>query len=193
LCGLACSAIFFEALISRSSIFATVDGLGTGHALATAQWVQTLYLLSFGGFLLLGEGFATMRAAGSSSWRDGVVRLWHRRWVYFSQQFWTLLPQGLVRASGRRWRCRRDLAIVAIFSAGEQQRTAFGIFGAFAAVGLRRAGAWRNDRHPFRLALDLRINIPIIAIVLWAGSRWIQRRQASPVSLRTGGWRRGSL
>src|ERR1700759_3338382 len=52
---LACSAIFFEAFdVSVVNLSLPLMASGLNVPLATAQWVQTLYLLSFGGFLLLG-------------------------------------------------------------------------------------------------------------------------------------------
>ena len=52
---LACSAIFFEAFdvsIVNLSLPLIADDLQV--SLARAQWIQTTYLLSFGGCLLLG-------------------------------------------------------------------------------------------------------------------------------------------
>ena len=52
---LACSAVFFEAF-DVSIVNLAMPGIAEDlHiTIATAQWVQTLYLLGFGGFLLLG-------------------------------------------------------------------------------------------------------------------------------------------
>src|SRR6201996_4821223 len=52
---LACSAIFFEAFdVSVVNLALPLIAADLHIPLATAQWVQTIYLLSFGGFLLLG-------------------------------------------------------------------------------------------------------------------------------------------
>src|SRR6201996_6075623 len=52
---LACSAIFFEAFdVSIVNLALPLIASDLRIPLATAQWVQTIYLLSFGGFLLLG-------------------------------------------------------------------------------------------------------------------------------------------
>ena len=49
---LACSAIFFEAFdVSIVNLALPVIAADLHIALATAQWVQTIYLLTFGGFL----------------------------------------------------------------------------------------------------------------------------------------------
>src|ERR1051325_2809183 len=52
---LACSAVFFEAFdVSIVNLALPVIAEDMHISIARAQWVQTLYLLSFGGFLLLG-------------------------------------------------------------------------------------------------------------------------------------------
>jgi MFS family permease len=52
---LACSTIFFEAFdVSIVNLAVPLIAKDLRIPLATAQWVQTIYLLSFGGFLLLG-------------------------------------------------------------------------------------------------------------------------------------------
>ena len=52
---LACSAIFFEAFdVSIVNLALPVIAADMHIPLAAAQWVQTIYLLTFGGFLLLG-------------------------------------------------------------------------------------------------------------------------------------------
>ncbi len=56
---LACSAVFFEAFdVSIVNLALPVISGDLHISIATAQWVQTLYLLSFGGFLLLGGRLA---------------------------------------------------------------------------------------------------------------------------------------
>src|SRR3954470_14314614 len=56
---LACSAVFFEAFdVSIVNLALPVISEDLHISIATAQWVQTLYLLSFGGFLLLGGRLA---------------------------------------------------------------------------------------------------------------------------------------
>src|ERR1700761_3491456 len=52
---LACSAIFFEAFdVSIVNLALPLIASDLHIPLASAQWVQTIYLLCFGGFLLLG-------------------------------------------------------------------------------------------------------------------------------------------
>src|SRR5689334_17687895 len=52
---LACSAVFFEAFdVSIVNLALPVIAEDLHISIARAQWVQTIYLLSFGGFLLLG-------------------------------------------------------------------------------------------------------------------------------------------
>src|SRR5580698_1415029 len=52
---LACSAIFFEAFdVSVVNLALPLLATDLHRPLAVVQWVQTIYLMSFGGFLLLG-------------------------------------------------------------------------------------------------------------------------------------------
>src|SRR6201991_901988 len=52
---LACSAIFFEAFdVSIVNLALPLMAADLRISLASAQWIQTIYLLSFGGCLLLG-------------------------------------------------------------------------------------------------------------------------------------------
>src|ERR1700743_3946567 len=52
---LACSAIFFEAFdVSIVNLALPLMAADLRISLASAQWIQTVYLLSFGGCLLLG-------------------------------------------------------------------------------------------------------------------------------------------
>src|SRR6201996_9773977 len=52
---LGCSAIFFESFdVSIVNLALPLIATDLHIPLAAAQWVQTIYLLTFGGFLLLG-------------------------------------------------------------------------------------------------------------------------------------------
>src|ERR1700748_1840215 len=177
---LACSAIFFQAFdVSVVNLSLPLMASGLGVTLASAQWVQTLYLLSFGGFLLLGGRLCDY--AGSRMVFLAGIGLFGGASAlgYFGQHLWTLLPARAGQGIGAALAMPAGISLLSRhFRAGEQQQTAFGIFGAFAAVGF--AGVLALGGMIATL-LDWHwifgINIPVIAVVLLAGGRFIPREK----------------
>jgi MFS family permease len=173
---LACSAIFFEAFdVSIVNLSLPLMSSGLGVPLASAQWVQTLYLLSFGGFLLLGGRLCDY--AGSRIVFLAGIGLFGAASAlgYFGQHLWALLPARAGQGIGAALAMPAGISLLSrYFPPGEQQQSAFGIFGAFAAVGFASGLALGG-----MIATLLEwhwifgINIPILAIVFWAGWRYI--------------------
>ena|GEM_PF-450372 len=175
---LACSAIFFEAFdVSIVNLSLPLMASGLDTPLATAQWVQTLYLLSFGGFLLLGGRLCDY--AGSRLVFLAGMGLFGAASAlgYFSQHFWTLLPARASQGIGAALAMPAGISLLSrYFPAGERQQAAFGIFGAFAAVGFASGLALGGMIATlFDWHWIFGINVPVIAVVLWAGGRWIPR------------------
>src|ERR1700761_3573950 len=133
---LACSAIFFEAFdVSIVNLALPLIAADLHIPLATAQWVQTIYLLTFGGFLLLGGrlcdhyGSAGIFIAGMSLF-GGASAL-----GYFSDDIVLLLIARVGQGIGAALAIPGGISMLSRYFSGEQQQTAFGIFGAFAALG----------------------------------------------------------
>ena len=175
---LACSAIFFEAFdVSIVNLSLPLIASSLGLSLAAAQWVQTLYLLSFGGFLLLGgrlcdyAGSRLIFLAGMGLF--GVASALGSA----SHHLWSLLPARAGQGIGAALAMPAGISLLSrYFPAGEQQQTAFGIFGAFAAVGFAGGLALGGMiASLFDWHWIFGINIPVIAIVLWGGGRFIPR------------------
>lgn len=175
---LACSAIFFEAFdVSIVNLSLPLIASSLGLSLAAAQWVQTLYLLSFGGFLLLGGRLCDY--AGSRLIFLAGMGLFGAASAlgYASHHLWALLPARAGQGIGAALAMPAGISLLSrYFPAGEQRQTAFGIFGAFAAVGFAGGLALGGIVATlFDWHWIFGINIPVIAIVLWGGSRFIPR------------------
>jgi len=186
---LACSAIFFEAFdVSIVNLSLPLMATGLGIPLATAQWVQTLYLLSFGGFLLLGgrlcdyAGSRTIFLAGMGLFGAASVL------GFFSHDLWSLLPARAGQGIGAALAMPAGISLLSrYFSAGEQQQTAFGIFGAFAAVGFASGLALGGMIATlFDWHWIFGINMPVMAVVLVAGARFIPLEPAQSGSSPNG-------
>lgn len=196
---LACSAIFFEAFdVSIVNLSLPLIASGLGVPLATAQWVQTLYLMSFGGFLLLGGRLCDY--AGSRNIFLLGMGLFAAASVlgFFASSFWTLLPARAGQGIGAALAMPAGISLLSrYFPAGEQQQMAFGIFGAFAAVGF--AGGLALGGMIATL-LDWHwifgINIPVLAVVLAAGYKFIPPdtlQQSPPPSIGVAAWLTATL
>jgi MFS family permease len=174
---LACSAIFFEAFdVSIVNLALPLIAADLHIPLATAQWVQTIYLLSFGGFLLLGGrlcddyGPAVIFIAGMGLF-GGASAL-----GYCSGSIALLLPARAGQGIGAALAIPAGISLLSRYFSGAQQQGAFGIFGAFAAIGF--AGGLALGGMIAKL-LDWHwifgVNVPVIAIVIVVARRVIPR------------------
>ncbi len=174
---LACSAIFFEAFdVSIVNLALPVIAADLHIALATAQWIQTIYLLTFGGFLLLGGrlcdhyGSAEIFIAGMGLFGCASAL------GYLSRDIALLLPARAGQGVGAALAMPAGISLLSRYFSGEQQQGAFGIFGAFAAVGF--AGGLAIGGMIATL-LDWHwifgVNVPVIAAVVVVAWRYIPR------------------
>ena len=169
---LACSAIFFEAFdVSIVNLSLPLIAADLQVSLATAQWIQTTYLLSFGGCLLLGgrlcdyAGSKKIFLLGMALF--GVASLL----ASISHQLLLLLPARAGQGIGAALAMPGAISLLSRHFTGEQQhRAAFGIFGSFAAIGFAGGlslgglvAATFNWRWIFGM------NLPVIALVLILG------------------------
>ena len=180
---LACSAIFFEAFdVSIVNLALPLIAADLHVPLADAQWIQTVYLLSFGGFLLLGGrlcdhyGSRTIFMCGMLLF--GVASAL----AFYSVQMEWLLPARVGQGIGAALAMPAGISLLSRHFAAEQQRMAFGIFGAFAAIGF--AGGLALGGMIATL-LDWHwifgINVPVIGMTLLLGHRHI------PMDIRQAG------
>ncbi|MBS1659587.1 MAG: MFS transporter [Bacteroidetes bacterium] len=182
---LACSAIFFEAFdVSIVNLALPVIAADLHIPVAVGQWIQTIYLLSFGGFLLLGgrlcdyAGSKRIFLVGMATF--GVASVL----AAVSHHMWLLLPARAGQGIGAALAMPGGISLLSRhFKEEKQHRVAFGIFGAFAAVGF--AGGLSLGgmvAAAFDWHWIFGINAPVILLVLITGSLYIP---AEKVDVRT--------
>ncbi|HEX3934016.1 MAG TPA: MFS transporter [Puia sp.] len=186
---LACSAIFFEAFdVSIVNLALPVIATDLRIPLATAQWIQTIYLLTFGGFLLLGGrlcdhyGSAVIFIAGMSLFGFASAI------GYLSRDVVLLLPARAGQGIGAALAMPAGISLLSRYFSGKQQQGAFGIFGAFAAVGF--AGGLAIGGMIATL-LDWHwifgVNVPVIAVVVAVAWKYIPRVRRADAGLSAAG------
>lgn len=169
---LACSAIFFEAFdVSVVNLALPLMAADLHISLASAQWIQTIYLLSFGGCLLLGgrlcdyAGSKRIFLAGMTIF--GVASLL----ASISHQLPLLLLARAGQGFGAALAMPGGISLLSRhFKEEQQHRVAFGIFGAFAAIGFAGGlslGGLVASAFDWRWIFGM--NTPIIAGVLITG------------------------
>src|SRR6201991_1965775 len=169
---LACSAIFFEAFdVSIVNLALPLMAADLRISLASAQWIQTIYLLSFGGCLLLGgrlcdyAGSKCIFLAGMTVF--GLASLL----ASISHHLPLLLVARAGQGFGAALAMPGGISLLSRhFKEEHQHRAAFGIFGAFAAIGFAGGlslGGLVASIFNWRWIFGM--NTPIIAGVLITG------------------------
>jgi MFS family permease len=186
---LACSAIFFEAFdVSIVNLALPLIAADLHVSLSSAQWVQTVYLLSFGGFLLLGGRLCDHYGSRAIFMRGMLLFAGASALGFFSAHMEWLLLARVGQGIGAALAMPAGIALLSRHFAAEQQRMAFGIFGAFAAIGF--AGGLALGGLIATL-LDWHwifgINVPVIGLALLSGHRFIPPDTRKPGS-RPNGW-----
>lgn len=169
---LACSAVFFEAFdVSIVNLALPVISEDLHITVAAAQWIQTLYLLSFGGCLLLGGRLADY-AGSKRIYQLGMLLFGGASALaLISHHIVLLLLARTAQGIGASLAIPGAISLLSRhFAEGRPRSTAMGIFGAFAAVGFAGGLALGGMIASF---LDWHwifgINVPIILPVLAAG------------------------
>lgn len=196
---LACSAIFFEAFdVSIVNLALPVLARDLGVSLVSVQWVQTIYLLSFGGFLLLG-GRLCDHAGSRRIFLAGMLLFGGASALgAVSHQLWWLLPARAGQGIGAALAMPAGISLLSgHFSVGRQQQAAFGIFGAFAAVGFAGGLALGGlITSCLNWHWIFGINIPLIGGVVIAGYCFIPRDKPAadmPPDVRMAIWLTATL
>lgn len=169
---LACCAIFFEAFdVSVVNLSLTTIAAGFHLSLADAQWIQTIYLVSFGSFLLLGGrlvdayGHKRIYLAGMGIFGAASA------FAFLSASLPPLLLIRGLQGFGAALAMPAGIAMLsAYFEEGKERNTAFGIFGSFAALGFAMGLALGGiitayvDWHWI-----FSINVPAFILILFTG------------------------
>ena len=182
---LACSAIFFEAFdVSVVNLALPLLADDLGLPLAAVQWVQTIYLMSFGGFLLLG-GRLCDHAGSRQIFLTGMLLFGSASAVgACSHHLGWLLPARAGQGIGAALAMPAGISLLSEhFTEPRQQQAAFGVFGAFAAIGFAGGLAIGGV---IASCLDWHwifgMNVPVITAVVVAGHRWIPRNKPAKSS-----------
>lgn len=191
---LACTAIFFEAFdVSILNLSLTAIASDLNLHIATGQWLQTVYLVSFGGFLLLG---------GRLSDQLGAKRVFLGGMSLFAIASLTaaltndlelLLVSRAAQGTGAALAMPAAIALLSLhFPDAQERNRALGIFGSFAAfgfgLGLAIGGIlirYLNWHWIFG------INIPVFALILFIAYRHLPTDRIEkrlPMNVLTACW-----
>jgi MFS family permease len=173
---LACSAIFFEAFdVSIVNLALPLIATDLHIPLATTQWVQTVYLLSFGGFLLLGGRLCDYAGSKSIFLTGMLIFGGASALAFFSHHILSLLPARAAQGIGAALAMPAGISLLSRhFPEGKSQQAAFAIFGAFAAVGFAGGLALGGMIASFfNWHWIFGINVPVIGLVLVTGYSYI--------------------
>lgn len=196
---LACSAVFFEAFdVSIVNLALPVIAEDLRITIATAQWVQTLYLLSFGGFLLLG-GRLSDYAGSKCIFLIGMLTFGcASALALFSHHIIPLLIARTIQGMGAALAIPGGISLLGRhFGEGRPRQTAMGIFGAFAAVGFAGGLALGGMIASFyEWHWIFGVNVPVILPVLIAGYYLIpeeKKHEAASLGPLTACWLTATL
>jgi len=196
---LACSAIFFEAFdVSIVNLALPVIAADLRISLAATQWVQTLYILSFGGFLILG-GRLCDHFGSRSIFMTGMFLFGAASAIaLFSHQLPLLLAARSAQGIGASLAMPGGISLLGRhFREGSQRQSAIGIFGSFAAVGFAGGlalGGMIASFFDWHWIFGL--NVPVIALVLVAARLYIPKeplQPTGPFNLLTACWLTATL
>jgi len=192
---LACSAIFFEAFdVSIVNLALPLIATDLHIPPASAQWIQTVYLLSFGGFLLLGGRLCDYAGSRFIFLMGMLIFGGASALAWFSHHLWLLLPARAGQGIGAALAMPAGISLLSrYFKEGEPQRAAFGIFGAFAAIGfaggLALGGVIASLTNWHWI---FGINVPVIGLVVGTGYFFIPRETVA-IRQPLNGWMAGWL
>jgi len=196
---LACSAIFFEAFdVSIVNLALPLMTADLHISLASAQWIQTIYLLSFGGCLLLGGRLCDYAGSKRIFLAGMTIFAVASLLASISHQLPLLLLARAGQGFGAALAMPGGISLLSRhFKEEPQHRVAFGIFGAFAAIGFAGGlslGGLVASTFDWRWIFGM--NTPIIAGVLIIGVLFIpDEKRTTRRSLPTGTaiWLTGTL
>lgn len=166
---LACSAVFFEAFdVSIVNLALPVIAKDMHISIARAQWVQTLYLLNFAGFLLLGGRLSDYAGSKKIYLLGMFIFAASSALAFFSHDLLPLLAARTAQGIGAALAIPAGISLLSRhFEEGRPRQTAMGIFGAFAAVGFAGGLALGGMIATFyNWHWIFGINVPVIMPVL---------------------------
>ncbi|AYB32832.1 MFS transporter [Chryseolinea soli] len=174
---LASTAVFFEALdIAIVNLAAPIIQQALGLSVQNAQWLQTLYLIPYGGFLILGGKLADSYGRKRMFLLGAAIFLLTSLGAGCATTFTALITCRMIQGIGAAFIMPSALSIISFtFREPSERGRAMGIFSAFAAIGSGfgmsvggMVATWAGWQWVFF------INVPVIASTLWLGYRFIE-------------------
>jgi len=196
---LACSAVFFEAFdVSIVNLALPVIAKDMHISIAHAQWVQTLYLLGFAGFLLLGGRLCDYAGSKRIYLLGMLLFAGSSALAFFSYDLLPLLAARTAQGIGAALAIPGGISLLSRhFAEGQPRQTAMGIFGAFAAVGFAGGLALGGMIATFyNWHWIFGINIPVILPVLAISYYFIpggKMDRGQPLSMLAACWLTATL
>jgi len=175
--SLASAAVFFEALdIAIVNLAAPAIQQALGLSVHSMQWLQTLYLIPYGGFLILGGKLSDSYGRKRMFLAGSAIFLLTSLGAGCSATWTMLISFRAVQGVGAALMMPAALSIVSFtFREHAERGRAMGIFSAFAAIGSGlgmsvggMVASWLGWQWVFF------INLPVIAATLWLGYRFIE-------------------
>lgn len=166
---IASTGVFFEALdIAIVNLAMPLIQQYFGLANDQIQWVQTVYILMYGGFLLVGGKLADTIGRRKTFIIGNVLFLVTSAGAALSNRYEMLVAFRAIQGIGAAFMMPSALSIITnTFTMGPERARAIGIFGAFAAVGSGSGmsvggliATWFGWQSVFL------INIPVISTTL---------------------------
>jgi MFS family permease len=183
----ACTAVLFEALdIAIINLAMPLVRTDFGLDNSTVQWLQTVYILSYGGFMIAGGKLADLTGRKKIFITGAALFLITSLGAALSVTFEQLMVFRLVQGIGAAFVMPSALSIIThTFEEGPARSKAIGIFSAFAAIGsgtglslggiIATYSGWQGVFF---------INVPVIAVTLLIGYLYIPADM--PVQKKTG-------
>lgn len=196
---LACSAVFFEAFdVSIVNLALPAISAELHTVLAETQWVQTLYLLTFGGFLLLGGRLCDHYGSKKIFLAGMLLFCASSALAFASHHFSVLLAARAFQGIGAAFAIPGSISLLSrYFAEGRQRSVALSLFSGFAAVGFASGLALGGIITSFTdWHWIFGVNVPVIIPVLFAGSYMIPRESMhveAPLNLLTACWLTATL
>lgn len=183
----ACTAVLFEALdIAIINLAMPLVRADFGLDNSTVQWLQTVYILSYGGFMIAGGKLADLTGRKKIFMIGAALFLITSLGAALSFTFEQLMVFRLAQGIGAAFVMPSALSIIThTFEDGPARSRAIGIFSAFAAIGsgtglslggiIATYSGWQGVFF---------INVPVIAVTLFIGYLYIPAD--IPVQKRSG-------
>jgi MFS family permease len=177
----ACTAVFFEAL-DIAIINLAIPLIQADFALTSesVHWAQTLYILIYGGFLIVGGKLSDLYGRKRMFMAGSLLFLVTSLGAGLSFHFYSLVSFRALQGLAAALLMPAALSIITnTFTEHKERSQAIGIFSAFAAIG---SGCGLSLGGLLATAFGWQwiffINVPVIAVTLWVGKIFIDKDES---------------